>query len=150
MSTPLGVPTRPGSERPDPVVIDASVWVSWFLDADVNHLAAETWLDNHTLSGGVLVAPAILLTEVASAIARKMQSENEGQRAAVYLGQFSLLTLVPVTNDLVEKATYLAARYFLRAADAYYVAVANELALPLVTFDAEQLDRPKLITTIKP
>jgi predicted nucleic acid-binding protein len=71
--------------------------------------------------------------------------------AASQLYSFPLLRLVPMDQLLVDEAVELAAQYHLRGADALYVAVAKELSIPLVTFDAEQLTRPAaIIATIRP
>jgi predicted nucleic acid-binding protein len=61
------------------------------------------------------------------------------------------MRLVPVDQILVDEAVDLAAQFYLLGADALYVAVAKELSIPLVTFDAEQLTCPAaIITTIRP
>ena len=129
---------------PEPVVSDASVWVAFFLTADVTHAASFAWIDQHTASGGMLVAPAILLTEVA-ALSRRLGPANGPQlalQAAATLARLPLLRIVPMDEALVTTATDLAARLGLRGADALYVAAAQRLNLPLLTWDAEQLTRP--------
>jgi len=61
------------------------------------------------------------------------------------------VSLVQIDQALVEDATDLAASLRLKGADAYYVALAMTLGLPLVTFDKEQLTRTTgVITTIRP
>jgi predicted nucleic acid-binding protein len=54
-------------------------------------------------------------------------------------------------QSLIEEAAEVAILFGLKAGDALYVAVAQRLNLPLVTFDHEQLTRPtSIITTISP
>jgi len=61
------------------------------------------------------------------------------------------MQLVTIDQGLVTMATDLAADLELRAADALFVALARHLTLPLVTFDAEQLQKPSaIISTIRP
>lgn len=134
-----------------PVVVDASVWISWLAPNDANHHIARLWLDRHTANGGEMVAPALLLTEVAAGIRRATNSANDAQAMASYLATFVPLTLVPLEPALVSGATYVAAQFALKAADAFYVAAAKEIGIPLVTFDKEQLARPVgYIVTLRP
>lgn len=53
------------------VVVDASVWVSRWMRRDVNHHASRLWIERYTMEGGLLIAPAFLLIEVAAAISRR-------------------------------------------------------------------------------
>ncbi len=138
LAASVGQPQLPAP----PVVVDASVWVSWLAPTDSNHNTARLWLDRHTANGGEMVAPALLLTEVAAGIRRATNNANDAHAMASYLATFGPLTLVPLEPTLVSRATYVAAQFALKAADAFYVAVAKELGIPLVTFDKEQLNRP--------
>jgi len=54
------------------------------------------------------------------------------------LGTLPGLRLVRMDRSLVKEATRLAAEFGLRGADAYYLAVADRLRLPLVTLDQDQ------------
>jgi predicted nucleic acid-binding protein len=54
------------------VVVDASVWVSRFISWDINHNASQLWIQRYASSGGLLIAPALLLIEVAAAISRRI------------------------------------------------------------------------------
>jgi predicted nucleic acid-binding protein len=137
---PGGQPTPPA-----PVISDASVWVAFFLTADVTNAASFAWIDQHHAAGGMLVAPAILLTEVAAAISRRLGPATGpplALQAAATLARLPLLRIVPMDEALVTTATDLAARLGLRGADALYVAAAQHLGLPLLTWDREQLTRP--------
>jgi predicted nucleic acid-binding protein len=133
------------------MVIDASVWASSLLPADSNHDAARDWIGRHLAAGGRLVAPVLLVVEIAATIARVTRSPTLAESAAAHLYAFERMRLAPLDQDLVEEATVLAARLGLRGVDAFYVATARRLGIPLVTLDAEQLTRPAgLITTIRP
>lgn len=139
------------SQTPSDVVIDASVWVSALLMTDSNHSAALNWISQHLLGGGFLVAPVLLVTETASAVARATGNPTRGHQATNELYATPELSLVQIDQDLVDEATNLAADLMLRGADAYYVAVAKRLSLSLVTFDKEQLSRTAhVIATIRP
>ncbi len=52
-------------------VVDASVWVSRLVPADVHHDLSRRWMTASAASGALLIGPALLLPEVAAAIARR-------------------------------------------------------------------------------
>jgi predicted nucleic acid-binding protein len=139
------------SATPPVVVIDASVWVAFFLRMDVSHAASYQWIDQHTAKGGIIVAPAILLTEVAAAISRRLGQPQTAINAANTIEQLSSTQVLPMDSILMQEATNIAATLRLRGADAIYVAVAKQLNIPLLTWDTEQLTRPVgVITTMTP
>jgi predicted nucleic acid-binding protein len=145
----------PASEAPAPVVVDASVWVSFFVTTDSTHAASVTWLERHTAAGGMVVAPSILLIEVAAAISRRLGPAGGGPAMALAavsaIGRLPLTRIVPMDPDLVEEATELAAGHGLRGADAIYVATARRLAIRLLTWDADQLARaPSTVHAFRP
>lgn len=140
--------TPPG---PVLVVIDASAWVSRVMLQDSNHPAALSWIDRHLLNGGLFVSPILLVTETAATVSRITGLSTRGHLAASGLYAMPEMSLVQIDQALVDEATALAANLGLRGADAYYVAVAKTLGLPLVTFDKEQLSRASsVIETIRP
>ena len=133
------------------VVVDASVWVSRLIDHDVNHDASLLWIERYIAEGGFLVAPALILVEVAAAISRQMGEIDLAKETARNLDSASEMHIVPLDNALVQAAVEVAADLQLRAGDAIYVAVAQQLNIPLVSWDREQLDRAgSLITTYTP
>jgi len=132
-------------------VIDASAWVSRVLSNDSNHVAALNWINTHLSGNGYLVAPILLVTETAAAVSRFTGHAQRGHLAAIQLYAMPEMSLKPIDQSLVDDATDLAANLTLKGADAYYVALAARLAIPLVTFDKEQLVRgAAVITTIQP
>jgi predicted nucleic acid-binding protein len=143
--------TPGGSTKHTDVVVDASAWVSRVLPQDLNHDAARTWLDKHLLGGGRVLAPALLATEVAAAVSRRTGQPTLARGAVNQLQTMPGVHLVSIDQVLIDSATNLAAHVGLRGADALYVAQAQQLGIPLVTFDAEQLARTAgIIITIRP
>ena len=63
------------------VVVDASVWVSSLQQQDVNHAARRLWMEKCITQGGLLIAPTVLLIEVAAAISRRTGEEYPGTRS---------------------------------------------------------------------
>jgi predicted nucleic acid-binding protein len=61
------------------------------------------------------------------------------------------LRLYRLEADLFMEAIVLAADKRLRGADAVYVAVARSVGVPLLSWDAEQLERASaVVTTVQP
>ena len=132
---------------PAPVLTDASVWVAFFVAADVNYVASRNWIDSHTRASGMLVAPSILLTEVAAALSRRLGRPGLALQVVASLNRLTLLRIVQTDGKLMTEATDIAANYRLRGADAIYVAAARQLGITLLTWDTEQLTRPAAIIT---
>ena len=122
-------------------VVDASVWVSRLVPQDVHHLISRQWLERQVARDELLVAPILLLAEVAGAISRRTREPEQARRAVEILLRVPGLRLVSVDPPLGREAARLAADLHLRGADAVYVAVAHTLGLPLITWDIEQRER---------
>jgi len=121
------------------VVIDASVLVSWIVSLDANHDASYYWMKRYRAMKGLLVAPSFAIIEVAAAIARQSGQAALAKAAIKDMYSISTLRIVPLDSILVRSAVDIASDLQLRAGDATYVAVANKLKIPLVSWDKEQL-----------
>ncbi len=122
------------------MVVDASVIVSGLLRHDAHHETSRGWLKAHVDAGGLLVAPALLLPEVAGEIARRT-GRALARRTVDALLRLPEVRLLPVDDRLAHAAAALAGRLRVRGAHAVYIAAAVMLRLPLVTWDVEQRDR---------
>jgi predicted nucleic acid-binding protein len=111
-------------------VVDATVWVSRLVPQDVFHTASRRWLTAHAAAGGRLVAPVLLLAEVAGAVSRRTSEPRLARRAVEALVWVPALRLLPIDADFGRAAADLAADLGLRSADAPYVALARALHLP--------------------
>jgi predicted nucleic acid-binding protein len=123
------------------IVIDASVWISHLVPRDARHEASRRWLTEVIHSGATIVAPDLLLAEVAGAMARRTGDAELGHKAVAHILTTPNLRMVYSDEELGLLAARLAADRRLRGADAAYVAVAYQLGVPLVTWDQEQLAR---------
>ena len=119
-------------------VVDASVWVSRFLPSDSFHQLSLQWLEERAASGEMLTAPALLLVEVAGAVARRTGNPQVAVNAVHLVQEFPNSRLVPISAPLVRLSIQRAAEGRLRGADALYIALAHRLGLPLVTWDRQQ------------
>jgi len=122
-------------------VVDASVWVSRFLPDDVHHQTSRRWFEDVIVRGDPLVSPALVLPEIAGALGRRTGDAELALRAVSLLQLLPSLRLVPIDGRLADAAARVASTARLRGADSVYVALAEELGLPLVTWDREQLER---------
>jgi predicted nucleic acid-binding protein len=133
------------------MVVDASVVVSRLVPHDAHHEASRHWLIRHVAGGGLVIAPALLLPEVAGAIARRTADPRLAHRAVDAVLRLPALRLLPVDDVLARAATRLAGRLRVRGADAIYIAAAAGLRVPLVTWDIEQRDRAaRLVEVLVP
>jgi predicted nucleic acid-binding protein len=133
------------------VVLDASVWVSGLLPGDVNHAPAIRWLTRHINNGGYFVAPVLFVIETGAAISRVTQNPTAAHEAVRQIYLNPLISLEPITQDVVDEAADLAVDLTLKTGDALYAAVAKRLQLPLVTLDTDLLTRTAgVITTVRP
>ncbi len=91
-------------------------------------------------AGGVLVISEWFIFEVAAAIGRRV-SPLLGQRAYLRVYSLSQITIVPMSRQLMQDSAATAAALRLRAGDAVYVALAQQLGLPVVSWDGEIAQR---------
>jgi predicted nucleic acid-binding protein len=129
------------------VVIDASMWVSRLYLSDAHHARAESWFAAQP-ADTLLVAPVIVLAEVASAVARRTGDRTMALDMVALLLASPNLRLEAVDEPMGTLAARLAAENALRGADAVYVATALRLGLPLVSLDQQQLDRAQAVITV--
>ena len=129
-------------------VVDASVWVSRFVPADVHHEPSYRWLEDVVTSRELLVAPALLLAELAGAVSRRTGRPELAARAVDLLEQLPGGRLVPVDAQLARLTAGLAGQHSLRGGDALYVALAQRLGFSLITWDGDQLERGGLTTRV--
>jgi predicted nucleic acid-binding protein len=133
------------------VVVDASVWVSRLVPSDAHHARCQAWLRTHTGSGSLLVAPALVLAEVAGAISRRTSQPALAHSALELLQKLPNFRALTLDAPMARLAAQLAADHSLRGADAAYVAAAARLNLPLLTLDEEQSQRAQaVVTTLTP
>jgi predicted nucleic acid-binding protein len=120
------------------LVIDASVAVKWFVSEEASDKADEVSASDHTL-----LAPRLIMTEVADALARKaMQKLITPLEAAEYvrtLPQF-FTGLIDV-EDLIEPALQNACSYMHPIYDFVYLEAARRRNTRMLTADQKFLAR---------
>ena len=121
-----------------PFVVDASVFVNAFNPAEHGSEISKEVLARLQAQAVPIIAPTLLLVEVAVAISRGQNNPELARQFASALGRLPHLVLVPLDQMLAQQALNIAAQYRLRGSDAVYAAVAQRFVCSLVTLDQEQ------------
>ena len=130
---------------PGPFAIDASVFLNAFNPAENGSQISKEVLAQLQAASIPLVAPTLLLPEIAAAISRGQNNPELARQFAITLTRLPHLVLIPLDQSLAKQALEIAALYRLRGSDAVYAAVAQRFACPLVTLDREQHDRVRAV-----
>jgi len=123
------------------IVIDASVWVSALDATDEFSARSREFLEAASKRNHRLEIPAHAPIEIACALARRLQDARRARDLAARLLRTPGLQMHSLTAELLEKAGFLGTDTFLRAADAIYAALANQLDADLVSWDADLVQR---------
>lgn len=122
-------------------VIDASVYVTLVNAHESGHASGWAWFERTVMAGEEIVAPVILLAEVAAALSRGTGDPRLVQRVLQQLARSGLIELIPVSVPLAAQAAAIATNHGIRGCDAIYVALAEQLGDTLITLDEQQLAR---------
>jgi predicted nucleic acid-binding protein len=115
--------------------------VNAFNPYEEGHAASLELLAAIQQRGDPVIVPALLLPEIAAAVARATGDSPGALEYATAAAALPHLTLVSVTAAIAHQAAGLAARHRLRGADAVYVAVARRYGTTIVSRDDEQRTR---------
>jgi predicted nucleic acid-binding protein len=130
-------------------VIDASVYIALVNAREREHATSWTWFEQARVADEPVVAPVILLAEVAAALSRGMGDPTLAHRVVQQLAHSNVIGLIPVTQAMAEQAAGIAVEHRIRGCDAVYVAVAEQLSDTLVTLDRQQLERGAALVTVR-
>jgi predicted nucleic acid-binding protein len=131
----------------EPIVVDSNVLIASFLEQDRFHQRSQQYIDG--LEGGdyTFHLPMLVMVEVIAAIRR--QTQGNRQQALLLRAKKSLYDwerdakIIPYTLDRLrmENSISVAEQHALEGADSIIAALAEELDLPLKTFDTGIWDR---------
>jgi predicted nucleic acid-binding protein len=130
-------------------VIDASVYVALVNAQEREHASSWTWFEQARSADESIVAPVILLSEVAAALSRGVGDPALAHRVVQQLARSEVIELIPVTLAIAEQAAFIAGEHQIRGCDAVYVALAAQLSDTLVTLDRQQLERGVALVTVR-
>lgn len=130
-------------------IIDASVYIALVNAHEKEHASSWAWFEQARAAEESVVAPVILLAEVAAALSRGMGDAPLAHRVVQQLARSGVIELVPITMPIAERAAEIAAEHRIRGCDAVYVALADQLSDTLVTLDRQQLRRGAALVTVR-
>lgn len=130
-------------------VLDASVIVALFSANEPHHAASREWFIQATAVAEPLIAPVIVLAEVAAALSRAKGDPALARQVIQLLNQGGLFELVPISLALAEQAAAVATSAQIRGCDALYVALAQQLDQTLITLDNEQWARSQAVVRVQ-
>lgn len=132
----------------DPVTVDASVFVNAFSPTEPGSDTSWGYVGQLRGEGTLIIVPALLLSEIAAAIARKQNNTGHALHLVEEVCNLPNLTLIAVDESLARLAAEIAATHRLRGSDAVYAAVALRFGTNLVTLDREQHERLKNVVPV--
>lgn len=125
---------------PQEICLDANVFISAFIPLEANHENSSKLIELVKTKQIILFEPAIVISEVVSAIHRKiMQDELVSDKGEPLIDLFfQLPLLLQWQAGLMKKSARLASDLSLkRIYDCTYLAVAMAREIPFVTLDDE-------------
>jgi predicted nucleic acid-binding protein len=128
--------------------IDTSVWVNGSDTLESGHDISRQLLTVVGQRALPIIAPTLLLPEIAGAISRTRANPLLGERFARQVAALPNLTLIALSDALAHHALALAAQQSLRGADSVYAAVAALHSTTLISLDNEHLTRLVGIVTV--
>ena len=130
-------------------VIDASVYIALVNAHEREHASSWAWFEQAKAAEESVIAPVILLAEVAAALSRGMGDPRLAHRVVRQLARSEVIELIQITMPIAERAAEIAAEHRIRGCDAVYVALADQLSDTLVTLDRQQLERGAAVVTVR-
>lgn len=130
------------------IVVDASVWISLALPGDANYRNTIAWA-THLFDQNIRMSvPSLFLVEFGAAISRRTQSPERAREGVARIERDPVFEIVELDRRLISASAEAAITFRLRGADAVYVALAQQLDIPLISWDREQLDRTSLAVDV--
>lgn len=121
-------------------VLDTSVVVKWFIQEEDSNKAANLRYA-HGRAELLLNVPDILLMELANALRYSPVVSAEEIPQALRLFSGLEIHVVPFDLNVLISASALSLKHDLAVYDAYFLAVAKALDIPLITADRKMLSR---------
>jgi predicted nucleic acid-binding protein len=128
------------------VVIDSSVLVAYLLESDEFHQRSRHYVDGLEKGDYTFHLPMLVAVEVMASVSRRPQGNrlaiiNAWQRTLLDWESDGKAILYPLDRNRMDSAVNIAQRHRLRGSDAVIAALAEELGMPLRTFDTELQQR---------
>ena len=130
----------------EPIVVDANVIMAFFLEAEEYHQRSRTYVDGLEHGEYIFHLPMLVIVEIVSAISRRAQRNRLAllTRVTKSLSDWETagrIILYPLDQGRMGNAVKVAEERRLRGADSVVAALAEELRMPLKTFDLQIIAR---------
>jgi predicted nucleic acid-binding protein len=128
------------------IVVDSNLLVAAFLESDAFHEKSQQYINGLENGDYIFHLSMLVVVEVMGVIARQPQRNRLALLARVEksLSEWERdgrILLYPLDRNRMNIALNIAQQYRLRGMDAVIAALAEELDLPLITFDTELQQR---------
>ncbi|MCH7713086.1 MAG: type II toxin-antitoxin system VapC family toxin [Chloroflexi bacterium] len=128
------------------LVVDSSVLAASFLESDRFHQESLDFIAGLENGSYTFHVPNLGPVEVLSAVSRQSRHSRlavlaRTSQSLIDWEQAGVMVLYPLDRDCMERSSTIAIRFRLRGSDSVFAALAEELDIPLKTFDQEILDR---------
>ena len=130
----------------NPLVIDASVWVSAADGTDALSEVSRTFLSGVVAKEVPIALPEFAQLEIACALARRLRDAEQGRGLTERMLASPLITRYSLSRAKLREAIHFGTSSFLRSGDALYAALAARLDGGLVTWDKELIQRIGALT----
>lgn len=121
-------------------LLDTSVVVKWFLPEE-DSVRAINLRESHVRDEVQLYAPDILLMELANALRYSPSTSADEIPQALELLSELKITTIEFELEVLFATVALSLEYSLAVYDAYFLALAQALEMPLITTDRKMLSR---------
>ena len=130
----------------EPIVVDSDIIVASFLEQDKFHQEGHLYINGLENGDYTFHLPLLVVVEVVSAISRQAQLNRmalilRAKKSIKDWEEDGKIVLYELDRGRMDNAVGTAEQYRLRGADAVIAALAEELDMPLRTFDKEVQDR---------
>lgn len=127
------------------IVIDASVWLSAILPTDVHYQYTVPWKKLIEASGEPIAVPAHFPAEVAGVLSRTGSDRTFIADTLDSIGSGHLFAIYPITVGFGRFCAEMASLAAVRGSDAIYLALAQSLDVPMLTWDRQQREWGSLL-----
>ena len=128
------------------IVVDSNILVASFIESDSLQIESQTYITGLEDGSYIFHLPMLVIAELIASISRQATANRLAllARASQSLRaweQSGKISLYPLNRERLNLAVTVAQRDRLRGADSVIAALAEELGMPLKTFDEEILTR---------
>ena len=130
----------------EPIVVDSNAFVAYLVESEEFHQRSRIFINGLESGDYEFHLPMLVVVEIAAALNRRLQRN----RTAILSGWHKTISnweksgkvvLYSLDRGRMDKAVNIARSHRLRGADSVIAALAEELGIPLKTFDTEILAR---------